>query len=186
MLTEKIFAPLHWHGDKLELWCILGSAGPIRLDFEPAGHHRALAWLAASGERLQGITLLADPAAMDGLDNAAALLNSRLVAYFSGKARTLYRPLPPSPFLAAGTPLQRRVWQAIAAIPYGKTTTYGQLATKLGNPGLARAVGRACGANPCPLLIPCHRVVAGNSPGGFGGGLELKKTLLELERQEQR
>jgi methylated-DNA-[protein]-cysteine S-methyltransferase len=66
-----------------------------------------------------------------------------------------------------GTPFQRRVWQALRAIPSGETLTYGQLAARLGTG--ARAVGNACRANPCPLVVPCHRVVAGNGLGGFAG-----------------
>ena len=82
-----------------------------------------------------------------------------------------------------GTAFQRQVWQAIAAIPAGETKTYGELARAIGNPGAVRAVGTACGRNPLPLFIPCHRVVAANGGiGGFSAGLPWKRLLLSIER----
>jgi len=89
--------------------------------------------------------------------------------------------VPCSPFLEAGTDFQKTVWQLIAAIPYGRTRTYGDLARMLGSPSSARAVGRACQANPLALIIPCHRVVGAAGIGGFAGGVSLKGRLLELE-----
>jgi len=75
------------------------------------------------------------------------------------------------------------VWSKLQAVPYGKTRTYGQIASELGKPRAARAVGMACGANPLPILVPCHRIVSGNGGlGGFGGGVPMKHDLLELER----
>jgi O-6-methylguanine DNA methyltransferase len=89
--------------------------------------------------------------------------------------------LPPLD-LAAGTPFQRKVWAALRQIPAGQTESYGRLAAALGTPKAARAVGSACGANPIPLLIPCHRVVpAAGGLGGFSGGLHWKRRLLALE-----
>ena len=85
------------------------------------------------------------------------------------------------PMQPAGTAFQRRVWQAMLDIPYGHTRTYGELTESAG--GVARAVGVACGANPIPILIPCHRVVAQNGLGGYSGdgGVETKVALLRLE-----
>ena len=81
-----------------------------------------------------------------------------------------------------GTPFRRRVWKALLNIPFGQTRTYGEIATALGSPNSARAVGAACGANPLPIFIPCHRVLAaGGKLGGFSGGLDVKKKLLALE-----
>jgi methylated-DNA-[protein]-cysteine S-methyltransferase len=81
-----------------------------------------------------------------------------------------------------GTQFQRRVWQGMLQIPYGATATYGDLAKALGQPGANQAVGLACGANPLPLVVPCHRVVAGGGKmGGFSGGLSNKRWLLDLE-----
>lgn len=81
-----------------------------------------------------------------------------------------------------GTDFQRKVWREIEKIPMGKTKTYLEIAKAIGKPGAARAVGSACGANPIPLFVPCHRVVASNGGlGGFSGGLDIKKKLLRLE-----
>jgi len=81
-----------------------------------------------------------------------------------------------------GTVFQRAVWQALAAIPRGTTISYAELARRVGRPGAARAVGQAMGANPVPILLPCHRVVAsGGGLGGFGGGLPMKRALLRAE-----
>lgn len=93
------------------------------------------------------------------------------------------RPAQPSPYqLPTGTPFQRKVWRAMAKIPHGQTMTYGELAVAIGHPGAARAVGGACGANPLPLWLPCHRVVAANNRlGGFSCGLAWKKHLLAAE-----
>jgi methylated-DNA-[protein]-cysteine S-methyltransferase len=81
----------------------------------------------------------------------------------------------------AGTPYRQRVWRALCEIPYGATRTYGELAASAG--GSARSVGQANGSNPIPLIIPCHRVVAGSHLGGYSGGdgLETKRWLLALE-----
>jgi O-6-methylguanine DNA methyltransferase len=84
--------------------------------------------------------------------------------------------------LSGGTAFQKKVWAALQAIPAGKTKTYAGVASSLKKPNAARAVGSACGANPIPLLIPCHRVVAANGGlGGFSGGLHWKKKLLGIE-----
>ncbi len=92
-------------------------------------------------------------------------------------------PLPPLD-LAGGTAFQKKVWAALRQIPAGQTKSYGQLAAALGAPGAARAVGSACGANPIPLFIPCHRVLAsGGGLGGFSGGLHWKRQLLAREGQ---
>ena len=83
---------------------------------------------------------------------------------------------------AAGDPFQRRVWEMLAGIPYGRTTTYGEIARELGNPTLARRVGGAVGQNPLSLVVPCHRVVGKDGAlTGYAGGLERKQFLLELE-----
>ncbi len=100
-----------------------------------------------------------------------------LEAYFDGKLRDFTLPLAP-----AGTAFQQRVWHEMAKIPFGQTMTYGQLADKSGS--VARAVGGACGANPIPIIIPCHRVLGGGGKlGGFSGGLgpDSKRALLQHE-----
>jgi O-6-methylguanine DNA methyltransferase len=83
--------------------------------------------------------------------------------------------------LSQGTEFQRRVWRALLDIPRGETRTYKQIAEQIGRPRASRAVGQAVGANPLPIVVPCHRVVARNGLGGFGGGLPMKKRLLRLE-----
>jgi O-6-methylguanine DNA methyltransferase len=101
-----------------------------------------------------------------------------VIAYLTG----LPADLSGVPLDLGGTPFQRAVWSAARAIPFGETRTYAQVAAAVGRPGAARAVGQALGANPVPLLVPCHRVVAtGGGLGGFTGGLEMKARLLALE-----
>jgi methylated-DNA-[protein]-cysteine S-methyltransferase len=103
----------------------------------------------------------------------------QLGAYFAGELTTFDLPLA-----AVGTPFQRSVWAALRRIPYGLTRSYGQLAQALGRPEAARAVGTANGANPLGIIVPCHRVVgADGSLTGYGGGVERKRFLLELERR---
>ena len=102
-----------------------------------------------------------------------------LDAYLSGQAA----PLPPLAWERC-TPFQREVLQALLRTPFGATTTYGELATAAGRPRAARAVGNALNANPFPLFIPCHRVLAKGGPGGFACGAALKQTLLSHEKTQ--
>jgi len=106
------------------------------------------------------------------LDEAARQLRD----YAAGRRRSFALPLAPR-----GTVYERRVWQALCAIPFGGTRTYGMLAKEIG--GEARAVGQACGANPIPVIIPCHRVLSASGSGGFSapGGLDTKYRLLVHE-----
>jgi O-6-methylguanine DNA methyltransferase len=90
-------------------------------------------------------------------------------------------PLPPLDW-SSGTDFQQKVWSALQRIPTGKTRSYGEIARVIGKPQAVRAVGGACGANPIPVLVPCHRVLAANGKiGGFSGGLDWKRTLLARE-----
>lgn len=99
-------------------------------------------------------------------------------AYFRGQLRSFATPR----CAAWGTPFQRRVWDALATIPLGTTTTYGMLATRLATPLAARAVGAAVGRNPWSIVVPCHRVLGTNgSLTGYAGGLNRKRDLLRLE-----
>ncbi len=112
--------------------------------------------------------------------DATALLRrarDELQAYFDGALTTFSLPLAP-----AGSAYRQRVWKALCAIPPGQTRTYAEIAAVAG--GSARSVGGANAANPIPILIPCHRVVAGAGPGGYSGGdgLATKRYLLALER----
>ncbi len=100
----------------------------------------------------------------------------QILAYLSGKRRTFEIELD-----IEGTPFQKKVWQCVRKIPYGATTTYGQIARSIRNDGASRAVGSANGRNSLPLIIPCHRVVALSGLGGYAGGLATKKKLLKIE-----
>jgi methylated-DNA-[protein]-cysteine S-methyltransferase len=83
-----------------------------------------------------------------------------------------------------GSPFHLKVWKALSKVPYGRVVTYGELAHLAGAPGAARAVGTAMNRNRLPLVVPCHRVVASNGIGGFGCGIEWKKMLLDLEKDQ--
>ncbi len=99
--------------------------------------------------------------------------------YFAGERRTFTVP-----YRLEGTRFQKAAWEAVARIPYGEVQTYSEIGRAAGSPRGARPAGQAVGANRLPLLVPCHRVVAsGCTLGGFGGGLDKKKFLLDLERQ---
>ena len=101
----------------------------------------------------------------------------QLMEYFCGTRRTFELPLAPQ-----GTPFQLRVWRALCMIPWGETLSYGELARRLGLLNGARAVGLANGANPLPIVVPCHRVIGSDGTlTGFGGGLDIKRSLLALE-----
>jgi methylated-DNA-[protein]-cysteine S-methyltransferase len=112
----------------------------------------------------------ADPSAIDAA--------GQLTEYFAGTRRTFDIPLAPR-----GTAFQRRVWAAVAAISYGETRSYGAIAAEIGAPDGVRAVGAANGQNPWPIIVPCHRVIGSDgSLTGYGGGLAIKRALLEFER----
>ena len=103
----------------------------------------------------------------------------QLQEYFAGCRREFSLPLAPR-----GTEFQRQVWHALEGIPYGETRTYGEIARAIGKPKACRAVGMANHRNPLSILVPCHRVVgADGSLTGYGGGLEAKQFLLELEKR---
>lgn len=111
----------------------------------------------------------------DGALFAAA--SAQLTAYFAGELRRFELALR-----VEGTPFQRAVWEALAGIEFGTTRAYGELAAMLGRPGASRAVGAANGANPLPVVLPCHRVIGADGRlTGFGGGLPLKRWLLRHE-----
>jgi len=105
-------------------------------------------------------------------------LKRKLQHYFDGQRVLFDEPLD----LRAATAFQRRVWSAVRDIPCGETRSYGQIARQVGSPGAARAVGLAMAANPLPIVVPCHRVIGSDGNlRGFGGGLDLKRRLLEME-----
>jgi len=117
------------------------------------------------------------PSPRRSADAVLAAARRQLDEYFAGRRRTFVLPLR-----VTGTEFECRVWEALSAIAYGDTVTYGRLALTIGDPGAARAVGAALGRNPLAVVVPCHRVVAaGGGLGGFAGGLVRKRALLELE-----
>lgn len=110
------------------------------------------------------------------LDEAAA----QIAEYFSRRRKRFNLPLA-----LKGTEFQMEVWNAISEIEYGKTMTYSEIAGKIGNRNAYRAVGNACGSNPIPIIIPCHRVISADGIGlGYAGGSILKKRLLNMESDE--
>ena len=140
------------------------------------------------------LTLVADDDALVGLymvdqrhrpalehlrdDSRLPAVKEQLTAYWEGDLRHFDLPVR-----MTGTVFQREVWAALTTIPYGQTWSYGRLATAIGRPGASRAVGLANGKNPISIVVPCHRVVGSTgSMTGYGGGLERKKWLLDLER----
>jgi methylated-DNA-[protein]-cysteine S-methyltransferase len=111
-------------------------------------------------------------------DDAFADAAAQLEAYFAGELLEFDLEMD-----MIGTEFQKRVWAALVTIPYGETRTYGQIAQQIGSPGASRAVGLANGHNPVGIIVPCHRVIGANgSLTGYGGGLERKKQLLDMER----
>jgi methylated-DNA-[protein]-cysteine S-methyltransferase len=113
---------------------------------------------------------------------AFAGVKRQLEEYFAGERTTFEVKLAPE-----GAPFEREVWHALEAIPYGETVSYGEIARRVGQPTAARAVGTANGRNPISVIVPCHRVIgADGSLTGYGGGLERKRLLLELERGQGR
>jgi O-6-methylguanine DNA methyltransferase len=118
---------------------------------------------------------------MGGFERAARRATDILRKYFSGERVLFDLPLD----MRYYTRFQKAVWQATAGIPYGETRSYAWVAKKIGNPRAVRAVGQALGANPVPIIIPCHRVIGSSGKlCGFAGGLTMKKGLLELEKNQ--
>lgn len=112
-------------------------------------------------------------------DGPRKALQKKFEAYFWGKPVTFDEPLD----LESATPFQQEVWRALQAIPWGQLRSYREVAETIGRPTATRAVGRAVGSNPLPIIIPCHRVIAHDgSLGGYSAGLGWKKKLLVLER----
>lgn len=112
-------------------------------------------------------------------DTFFAAAFAQLSAYFAGELTQFDLPLR-----FAGTAFQNKVWSALCEIPFGETTSYGALAARIGKPAACRAVGGANGANPLPIVVPCHRVIGSDrSLTGFGGGIDIKRFLLAHEQR---
>jgi methylated-DNA-[protein]-cysteine S-methyltransferase len=134
--------------------------------------------LVATHDGLAGVRFHANRFPVEGSSPILADAAEQLASYFAGELTTFDLPLD-----LEGSEFQRRCWLALATIPYGRTVSYGEQARRLGyGPEKARAVGAANGQNPLPLVLPCHRVIgADGSLTGFGGGLPMKRFLLEHE-----
>jgi len=149
--------------------CFVSVLGAIEVEASPEGVTRVRLAAARRPREVGG------GVALDFARSAGA----EIQAYLAGDLRKFSVPL-----VVEGTPFQKGVWREIGRIPFGQQRSYGQLASKLGRARAARAIGAACAANPVPILIPCHRVTASDgSLAGFGGGLDLKRALLDLERR---
>jgi methylated-DNA-[protein]-cysteine S-methyltransferase len=145
--------------------------------------------LTSNGSELTGLFLNSlgddlDAVSVADLDAVKPLASARdqITEYFASRRREFDIPLAPD-----GTPFQRLVWGELCRIPYGTTISYGELARRVGNPNASRAVGLANGSNPLAIIVPCHRVIGSSGKlTGYGGGLEMKRFLLDLERGESR
>ncbi|WP_456386159.1 methylated-DNA--[protein]-cysteine S-methyltransferase [Desulfolithobacter sp.] len=143
--------------------------GPIRITADQQG----LCRIQLSGASPPNLT----PEPTPPTDHVLGLARQQITEYFNGIRRNFSLPLSIS-----GTAFEKKTWDVLLAIPWGDVWTYGQVARALGKKNLARAVGRAAGANPLPLVIPCHRVIgADRNLTGFAAGIAVKKYLLELE-----
>lgn len=146
--------------------------GPLTL----AGRDNTLAYL-----RMAGQTHEPDRAGWTEDGDAFPEAVEQLAAYFAGDLTEFDVRLD-----MPGTEFQQRVWAALQTIPYGETRSYGQIAAQIGAPGASRAVGLANGRNPIGIIVPCHRVIGSSgSLTGYGGGLDRKRILLELERSKK-
>jgi methylated-DNA-[protein]-cysteine S-methyltransferase len=162
-------------GDPALTHVIIGSPiGPLTLVAAGGGLAGLYMEVHRHGPGPEGTGAPGDPAA-----EPFAAAARQLAAYFAGTLTRFSLPLTPR-----GTEFQRLVWAALLQIPFGQTATYGQLAADLGRPAASRAVGLANGRNPISIVVPCHRVIGSDgSLTGYGGGLDRKRYLLDLERR---
>ncbi|HEX9710050.1 MAG TPA: methylated-DNA--[protein]-cysteine S-methyltransferase [Candidatus Thermoplasmatota archaeon] len=156
---------------------------PMALEFARVESPLGVVIVAGDRHRIRGVwfggPLARGPLPVGGSGTGPVAEAARqLGQYFHTRRTTFGLPLAPS-----GTPFQRRVWDELREVPYGETVSYGELARRIGQPTASRAVGAANGANPIPIIIPCHRAIgADGSMTGYGGGVERKRALLTLER----
>ena len=173
----------HGHSEQQVVWTVVGTdIGPLLLAATPEGLVNVV-FHATDAIRDKALARLADRLGAQPVEAPGAPLLAEAVrqvdAYFAGRRRDFELPLDWS--LIAG--FNRQVLRELASgVPYGAVVGYGDLAKRVGQPGAAQAVGMAMGANPLPVVVPCHRVVESDGGiGGFGGGLETKRKLLALE-----
>jgi methylated-DNA-[protein]-cysteine S-methyltransferase len=139
-----------------------------RLALESDGDVLVGIWLPNAGVRARGSDHSAPPVLKDTV--------TQLEEYFAGERTEFDIAME-----LDGTKFQKQVWTELSRIPYGTTISYGELARRVGRPKGPRAVGQANGKNPIPIIVPCHRVVASDGIGGYGGGLPMKRALLAIE-----
>jgi len=164
----------------LERWA--SPAAPLLLVTDDQGALRALEFAENETRLLRLLQRYYGDFTLEEGESPASL-KAALTAYFEGDVEALVE----IPTATAGTPFQRQVWNALRTIPAGTTVSYGELAATLGRKGASRAVGAANGANPIPIVVPCHRVVgADGSLTGFGSGLPRKRWLLDHEARHAR
>jgi methylated-DNA-[protein]-cysteine S-methyltransferase len=154
MTTPTFTMPMHTPVGQL----VLESDGDVLIGI----------WLPAQAKTTRG----------DGHDAPPVLKDTatQLEEYFAGERTGFDVPME-----LDGTTFQKEVWRELSRIPYGETISYGELARRVGRPKGPRAVGQANGKNPIPIIVPCHRVLASNGIGGYGGGLPMKRALLAVE-----
>ncbi len=151
--------------------------GPILIAVDAQGRLRAVDFWADEVRLQRSLRLHCGPCSVTR-DQAPAATRGAFARYFAGDVAALERV----PWTTGGTVFQRRVWAALVTIPPGRTLSYGELARRIGEPDAVRAVGAANGANPVPIVVPCHRVIgADGTLTGFGGGLDRKRWLLHHE-----
>lgn len=145
--------------------------GPVHANVNAAGDLTELKF-GASVTKVNG----------NGMNAETSRVARQLGEYFAGTRKTFDLPMAPE-----GTPFQKRVWKELVRVPYGETISYAELAKRVGSKGAARAVGRANATNPIAIVVPCHRVIgADGSLTGYAYGVELKRSLLDLERAQAR
>ncbi|HLF15913.1 MAG TPA: methylated-DNA--[protein]-cysteine S-methyltransferase [Candidatus Thermoplasmatota archaeon] len=162
----RVQTPLGW------LHIAVRSGAVVQTSMPGEPRDRFLAGLA---DRFPGVGFREEPR-----DPLLLRASHQVLEYFQGRRRSFDLPLDPG-----GTTFQARVWRSLGAIPYGAVRSYRDVAQSVGRPGAFRAVGQANHANPIPLIIPCHRVIAADGTlGGYGGGLRMKQQLLSREGVE--
>ncbi|MEK8129045.1 methylated-DNA--[protein]-cysteine S-methyltransferase [Paenibacillus filicis] len=169
--TDMMWMRLELEGRR---WLLLATErGLCRIIFPHEDLESWSGWISRVAPRAE---LREDPAALKQTG-----VVQWLHAYFDGERTSLAH----IPLDLIGTPFQQQVWTVLGQVPYGETRTYGHIAAVIGRPQAVRAVGAANGANPIPVLLPCHRIVSADRKlTGFRGGLEMKRRLLELEQVE--
>lgn len=156
-------------------YCLPSPVGPLYLIANEDG-------LVAVSRRRHNIDTIDSPDPEKPVEKLLNRAAEQLAEYFDGKRKKFDVPLR-----CEGTEFQTRVWRELSGIPYGKTVSYGEVARRINNPRAVRAVGGANGRNPFCIIVPCHRVISSDGKlGGYSGGLEMKKRLLDLERKNGR